>query len=463
METFERVVGQITDFLWGWPMIVMLLGVHIFLTIRLRFPQLQIFKAIRLSFKKDHGASGDVSQFGALATSLAATVGTGNIVGVATAVALGGPGAVLWCWLTGVFGIATKYSEGLLSIKYRVRTADGTMLGGPMYAIERGMKVKWLAVLFAIFTAVAALGIGNTVQANAISTLLSEPGLFGESFGGISTVASGLVMALLVALVIIFGVKGIAKVCTAFVPFMAIFYVAGCLIIIFMNWSYMGETVSVIFKSAFSAQAAGGGFIGSTVMMAARYGIARGLFSNESGMGSAPIVAAAAKTRNPVRQALVSSTATFWDTVVICALTGLVLVSSIIAHPDISSSDGAKLTQLAFGKIPYVGSIILTVGLVTFAFSTILGWSYYAEKAIEYLAGKRFIKVYRVLWVLLVFVGAVADLSLVWDIADGTNALMAIPNLISLVCLSGVIVAQTRKYLWNKRLDDTDDTEIPQI
>lgn len=463
METFERVVGQITDFLWGWPMIVMLLGVHIFLTIRLRFPQLQIFKAIRLSFKKDHGASGDVSQFGALATSLAATVGTGNIVGVATAVALGGPGAVLWCWLTGVFGIATKYSEGLLSIKYRVRTADGTMLGGPMYAIERGMKMKWLAVLFAIFTAVAALGIGNTVQANAISTLLSEPGLFGESFGGISTVASGLVMALLVALVIIFGVKGIAKVCTAFVPFMAIFYVAGCLIIIFMNWSYMGETVSVIFKSAFSAQAAGGGFIGSTVMMAARYGIARGLFSNESGMGSAPIVAAAAKTRNPVRQALVSSTATFWDTVVICALTGLVLVSSIIAHPDISSSDGAKLTQLAFGKIPYVGSIILTVGLVTFAFSTILGWSYYAEKAIEYLAGKRFIKVYRVLWVLLVFVGAVADLSLVWDIADGTNALMAIPNLISLICLSGVIVAQTRKYLWNKRLDDTDDTEIPQI
>ena len=463
METFERVVGQITDFLWGWPMIVMLIGVHIFLTVRLRFPQLQIFKAIRLSFKKDHGASGDVSQFGALATSLAATVGTGNIVGVATAVALGGPGAVLWCWLTGVFGIATKYSEGLLSIKYRVRTADGTMLGGPMYAIERGLKIKWLAVAFAVFTAVAALGIGNTVQANAISTLLSEPGLFGENFGGISTTVSGLAMAVLVALVIIFGVKGIAKVCTAFVPFMAIFYVLGCLIIIFMNWSYMGETISVIFRSAFSAQAAGGGFIGSTVMMAARYGIARGLFSNESGMGSAPIVAAAAKTRNPVRQALVSSTATFWDTVVICALTGLVLVSSIIAHPDISSSDGAKLTQLAFGKIPYIGSIILTIGLVTFAFSTILGWSYYAEKAIEYLAGKKFIKIYRVLWVILVFVGAVADLSLVWDIADGTNALMAIPNLISLVFLSGVIVAETRKYLWNKRLDDYDDTEIPQI
>ena len=229
------------------------------------------------------------------------------------------------------------------------------------------------------------------------------------------------------------------------------------------NFLIIRKGALLIFFLFFSAQAAGGGFIGSTVMMAARYGIARGLFSNESGMGSAPIVAAAAKTRNPVRQALVSSTATFWDTVVICALTGLVLVSSIIAHPDISSSDGAKLTQLAFGKIPYIGSIILTIGLVTFAFSTILGWSYYAEKAIEYLAGKKFIKIYRVLWVILVFVGAVADLSLVWDIADGTNALMAIPNLISLVFLSGVIVAETRKYLWNKRLDDYDDTEIPQI
>ena len=446
METFERVVGQITDFLWGWPMIVMLLGVHIFLTIRLRFPQLQIFKAIRLSFKKDHGASGDVSQFGALATSLAATVGTGNIVGVATAVALGGPGAVLWCWLTGVFGIATKYSEGLLSIKYRVRTADGTMLGGPMYAIERGLKVKWLAVLFAIFTAVAALGIGNTVQANAISTMLSEPGLFGENFGGISTVVSGLVMALLVALVIIFGVKGIAKVCTAFVPFMAIFYVVGCLVIIFMNWSYMGETVSVIFKSAFSAQAAGGGFIGSTVMMAARYGIARGLFSNESGLGSAPIVAAAVKTRNPVWQAIVASTATFWDTVVICALTGLVLVSSIIAHPDISSSDGAKLTQLAFGKIPYIGSIILTVGLVTFAFSTILGWQFFGLVNVKYLFGEKAGVIYSLLVVAFVVVGSTLKLDLVWALSDFFNGLMVIPNAIALWALSGVVVKICRKF-----------------
>lgn len=463
MESFSKIVADITAALWGWPTIIFLLGTHIFLTVRLRFPQLQIFKAIKLSVTKDKDSSGDVSQFGALATSLAATIGTGNIIGVATAIALGGPGAVLWCWITGVFGIATKYSEGLLAIKYRVKTSDGTMLGGPMYALERGLKMKWLAVVFCIFTAIAALGIGNTVQANAISTLLAEPGLFGEGFMGIPTWLSGLVCAAVVALVIIFGVKGIANVCGALVPFMAIFYVIGCLIIIGINWEFMGETISLIVRSAINPEAAGGGFIGGSIMMAARFGIARGLFSNESGMGSAPIVAAAAQTRNPVRQALVSSTATFWDTVVVCALTGLVLVSSIIAYPDISYSDGAKLTQAAFGKIPYIGSIILTVGLVTFAFSTILGWSYYAEKAIEYLAGKKTIYVYRGVWVVLVFVGAVVDLSLVWNIADGTNALMAIPNLISLLLLSGVVVAETRKYLWNKRLDDYDTSEIPEI
>ena len=463
MESFSKIVADITAALWGWPTIILLLGTHIFLTVRLRFPQLQIFKAIKLSVTKDKDSSGDVSQFGALATSLAATIGTGNIIGVATAIALGGPGAVLWCWITGVFGIATKYSEGLLAIKYRVKTSDGTMLGGPMYALERGLKMKWLAVVFCIFTAIAALGIGNTVQANAISTLLAEPGLFGEGFMGIPTWLSGLVCAAVVALVIIFGVKGIANVCGALVPFMAVFYVIGCLIIIGLNWEFMGETISLIVRSAINPEAAGGGFIGGSIMMAARFGIARGLFSNESGMGSAPIVAAAAQTRNPVRQALVSSTATFWDTVVVCALTGLVLVSSIIAYPDISYSDGAKLTQAAFGKIPYIGSIILTVGLVTFAFSTILGWSYYAEKAIEYLAGKKTIYVYRGVWVVLVFVGAVVDLSLVWNIADGTNALMAIPNLISLLLLSGVVVAETRKYLWNKRLDDYDTSEIPEI
>lgn len=447
MDALDHFFAQVSTWLWGWPMIIMLLGTHLFLTIRLRFPQRKIFTAIRLSVKKDEDAAGDVSQFGALATSLAATIGTGNIIGVATAVSLGGPGAVFWCWLTGVLGIATKYAEGLLAIKYRVRTENGEMLGGPMYALERGLKLRWLAILFCVFTAVAAFGIGNTVQANSISLLLDET-------CGISPHITGGVISILVALVILFGVKGIARVCTTLVPFMALFYVLGCLYILYLNGAYLKESVCLIVDSAFSARAAGGGFVGTTVMMAARYGIARGLFSNESGLGSAPIVAAAAQTRNPVRQALVSSTGTFWDTVVICALTGLVLVSSIIAFPDIDHTQGGALTKAAFGKIPFVGTFILAVGIITFAFSTILGWSYYAEKAVEYLGGKRWIKVYRVVWIIAIYIGSVMNLSLVWNLADGMNALMAIPNLLSLVLLSGVAVKETRKYLWEGNLDD---------
>lgn len=377
-------------------MIILLLGTHLFLTIILKFPQRKIFTAIKLSVTRDKGAKGDVSQFGALVTSLAATIGTGNIIGVATAVSLGGPGAVFWCWITGVFGIATKYGEGLLAVKYRVKGENGEMIGGPMYALERGLNMKWLAVLFCIFTALAAFGIGNSVQANSISMLLKET-------WEIPPYITGIVISLGVALVIFFGIKGIARVCTAFVPFMAVFYVAGCLFILYMNASYLGETITLILTSAFTPQAAGGGFVGASVLMAARYGIARGLFSNESGMGSAPIVAAAARTRNPVRQALVSSSGTFWNTVVICALTGLVLVSSIIAHPDIDHTQGAALTKAAFDKIPVVGSVILSVGIVTFAFSTILGWSYYAEKAIEYLGGRKWIKYYRVVWIIVIF------------------------------------------------------------
>lgn len=450
MESVTNFLAQVSTWLWGWPMIVMLLGTHLFLTIRLRVPQRKILTAIRLSVTRDHGAKGDVSQFGALATSLAATIGTGNIIGVATAVALGGPGAVLWCWLTGVLGISTKYAEGLLAIKYRVRKADGEMLGGPMYALERGLGMRWLAVLFCVFTAVAAFGIGNTVQANSISLLMDEA-------CGLSPHVTGVVVSLLVALVILFGVKGIARVCMGLVPFMALFYVLGCLYILWLNSAYLLESLRLIVDSAFSARAAGGGFAGTTVMLAARYGIARGLFSNESGLGSAPIVAAAAQTRNPVRQALVSSTGTFWDTVVICALTGLVLVSSVIAHPDIDYTQGGALTKAAFGKIPVVGTAILTVGILTFAFSTILGWSYYAEKAVEYLGGRRWIKVYRVLWIVAIYAGSVMNLSLVWNLADGMNALMAIPNLISLLLLSGVAASETRKYLWNSRLDEHGD------
>ena len=437
---------QLSGFLWGWPMIVLLLGTHLFLTVRLKFPQLRIFTAIKLSVKSDHRATGDVSQFGALATALAATIGTGNIIGVATAIALGGPGAVLWCWLTGVFGISTKYAEGLLAIKYRQKTADGKMSGGPMYALEHGLGWKWMARLFAIFTACAAFGIGNTVQANAIATIT-------ETTYGISPYVTGTIVCLLAGAVILGGVKSIARVCAALVPFMALFYVVGCLYILVCNAQYVWPAIQLIVRSAFSPAALGGGFAGTTVMTAARFGIARGLFSNESGLGSAPIVAAAAQTRNPVRQALVSSSGTFWDTVVICALTGIVIVSSIIHYPDISIHDGAALTKLAFGKIPYVGAPLLSFGLLTFAFSTILGWSYYGERAMEYLKGKRWTQGYRWLYIAAVFVGSVANLSIVWNIADCMNALMAIPNLLSLLFLNGIIVHETRKYLWRNRLD----------
>lgn len=456
------LIEKISSAVWGWPMIILLLGTHLFLTVRLRFPQLKIGKAIRLSVTKDHGASGDVSAFGALATALAATIGTGNIVGVATAVTLGGPGAVLWCWITGVFGMSTKYAESLLAVKYRVRTQDGRMLGGPMFTLERGLHAKWLAVIFAVFTAIAAFGIGNTVQANSISLLL------GESYG-LSKWLIGAILATLITLVIVFGVKGIARVCSALVPFMAVLYVLGCLALLVINWHYLGEALQLIGTCAFTPKAAGGGFVGSTVMLACRYGIARGLFSNESGLGSEPIVAAAAKTRNPVRQALVSSTGTFWDTVVVCALTGLVLVSSIIAHPDIDSTHGAALTHAAFSKLPVIGPAILSVGIVTFAFSTILGWSYYGERAVEYLAGRHvkrariLTRAYKIAWVAAVFAGSVMSLGLVWNLSEIANALMAVPNLVAVLLLSGVLVQETRKYLWSGRLDEEDGEEPPLL
>ena len=462
MDKLNTIIESISTFLWGWPLIILLLGTHIYLTIRLRFPQRHIFKAIRLSVSRDKGSTGDVSQSGSLATALAATIGTGNIIGVSTAVALGGPGAVLWCWLTGVFGISTKYSEGLLAIKYRVKNKAGRMIGGPMYALERGLGWKWMAVLFAVFTALASFGIGNTVQANAISTIAEE------SYD-ISPYLSGAVICLLAAAVILGGVKSIAKVCGLLVPFMALFYILGCFYILIINGEYVWPALKLIVVSAFTPEAAGGGFLGTTIMMTARYGIARGLFSNESGLGSAPIVAAAAQTRNPVRQALVSSSGTFWDTVVICLITGLVVVSSIIAYPDIDYSNGATLVKTSFSKIPLVGTPLLTFGLLTFAFSTILGWSYYGERAVEYLFNERCTIVYRVLYIIAIFVGSVVSLGLVWNFADCMNALMAIPNLISLLLLSGILVSETRKYLWESRLDDDmeemldDETSKDQI
>ncbi len=452
METINEVFVQVSSFLWGWPMIILLLGTHVFLTFRLGIPQRKIFTGIRMSLQKDHGATGDVSQFGALSTALAATIGTGNIVGVATAVALGGPGAVLWCWLTGLFGMSTKYAEALLAVKYRVKGADGHYYGGPMYALERGLGMKWLAMLFAIFTALASFGIGCTVQANSIALLAKE------TFG-VPTWIVGIFVCVLTACVILGGVKAIAKVCTVLVPFMAALYVLGCIAILCMNGNYVWPAIEIIVQSAFNPSAAGGGFVGATVMMAARYGIARGLFSNESGMGSAPIVAAAAQTRNPVRQALVSSTGTFWDTVIICAMTGIVLVSSILAHPDISYEDGAALTKVAFSKIPYIGAPLLTFGILTFAFSTILGWSYYGESAVNYIEKRKTNRFYRILYIVFLFFGSIINLDIIWNIADCMNALMAIPNLVALLLLSGVAAKETRHYLWSNHLDDDMEKE----
>lgn len=449
MNTINEFFSVTSSLLWGWPMIILLLGTHLFLTIRLHFPQRHIFKAIRLSVQRDPDATGDVSQFSSLATALAATIGTGNIIGVATAIALGGPGAVLWCWLTGVFGIATKYAEGLLAIKYREKKSDGKVIGGPMFALEKGLGWRWAAILFAIFTALASFGIGNTVQANAIATLAYET-------YDISPYITGTVICLLTGAVILGGVKSIARVCATLVPLMALFYILGCIYIIGVNIDYAWPAIKLIVTSAFSPQAAGGGFVGTTVMMAARYGIARGLFSNESGLGSAPIVAAAAQTRNPVRQALVSSTGTFWDTVVICAMTGIVIVSSVLAYPDITFDNGAVLTKMAFSKIPIIGTPLLTFGLLTFAFSTILGWCYYGERAVEYLKGRRWMLAYRMIFIVAVFIGSVMQLGVVWNMADCMNALMAIPNLLSLLALNGIIVHETRKYLWRDHLDRSD-------
>lgn len=443
----NSLLTLINSYLWGVPMVVLLVGTHLYLTVRLRFPQRYIFKAIRLSVARDKGSAGDVSQFSALATSLAGTIGTGNIIGVATAVALGGPGAVFWCWMTGVLGIATKYAEALLAVKYRVQSADGKMLGGPMYTLERGMGCRWLGVTFAVCTVLASLFIGNMIQCNSIATVL------GESYD-VPPFVTGTVIALFTCAVIVFGVKGIARVCEGLVPFMAIFYVGGCLWLLSLNAEFVWPALQLIVHDAFTARAAGGGFAGATVIVAMRYGIARGLFSNESGLGSAPIIAAAARTRNSVRQALVSSTSPFWDTVVVCAMTGLTLVSAVLAHPEIGFSGEALLTKAAFAQIPTVGPFILTVGIVTFAFSTVLGWSYLGEKALEYLFGRRARVVYRVVWVLATFVGSVTALGLVWNLGDFFNALMAIPNIISLLALSGVAVRETRHYLWEGRLEE---------
>ena len=482
MELLNQIATAVDDFLWGVPMIIILLGTHIFMTVRTKFMQRKTLTAIKLSVTKDPETDGDISPFQALTTALASTIGTGNIIGVGTAIALGGAGAVLWCWLTGVFGIATKYAESLIAVKYRVKAEDGKMQGGAMYAIERGIhpkiggkkrSMKWLAVLFALFAALASFGIGCSVQTNAISNVMNntfnsdgtlQMQLFGYDISLVSLIA-GLVVAVCVALVIFGGIKSISTVCEKLVPFMAILYVVGCIVILFFNADVLWEAVCVIVKSAFSLKALGGGLMGTGIMMAARFGVARGLFSNESGMGSAPIVASAAQSRNPVRQDMISATGTFWDTVVVCLMTGLVIVSSCIKNPaiDTGTVDGDKLTSAAFAQIPIIGTPILVVGIVLFAFSTILGWSYYGERCIEYLFGKKGIMPYKVIFVLILIIAPITALDLVWTLADIFNGLMAIPNVIAIIALSPVIAKETNYYMYGNRLDEFDRTPIPTV
>ncbi len=462
MDMIVNAINAIDGFVWGPPMLVLLLG-----------SQRKLPTAIKLSVAKDPDAPGDISQFGALCTALSATIGTGNIVGVGTAIIAGGPGAVFWMWITGVFGIATKYSETFAAVKYRVKDHNGNMLGGAMYAWKRGFVDKagntpWWAMLgagaFALFAAIASFGIGSAVQSSAMTEVIST------NLPGVPAWGIGLAIVIMVSVVIFGGVKVISNVCEKLVPFMALAYIWGCVVILGMNWELVWPALCLIVESAFTAKAAFGGALGSGLMLALQFGCARGLFSNESGLGSAPIVASAAATRNPARQALVSMTGTFWDTVVICLLTGLVLVSTMLGNADLQAeimagniTAGAALSSAAFAEIPYIGTPILIFGMILFAYSTILGWSYYGNRCVTYLFGKRAIRPYQMLYVLVAFLGAIGVGDVVWTVSDITNALMAIPNIIMVLLLSGLIARETRHYVYEGNLEERDETPIPQL
>ena len=442
-EQLELILNNISGFVWGLPLIVLLIGTGIYLTLVLRGIQFRaLIPALYLALikrKDDENTEGDISHFQALMTAMAATVGVGNIAGVATAIAVGGPGAIFWMWITGLVGMATKYSEAVLAVKYRKKDSKGAMIGGPMFYISEGLGLKWLGVLFAVFASIAAFGIGNMVQSNSVAHAL-------YTAFGISHWITGAVICIATGLVIVGGIKTIARVTSSIVPFMIILYVLGAIVILIQNFEMIPHAFKLIIYHAFNPTAAAGGFLGATLSQTIRMGVARGIFSNESGLGSSPIAAAAAKTANPVRQALVSMTQTFIDTIIVCSFTGLVIITTGIWD---SGSTGAELSALAFEKnIPFkMGAELVAISLAFFAFSTILGWSYYGEKAIQYLFKEKVVFVYRGLFTIIVFVGAVAKLDLVWTLADIMNGLMAFPNLVGLIGLSNVIALETRKYL----------------
>jgi AGCS family alanine or glycine:cation symporter len=392
-------------------------------------------------FKKNEGVEGDITNYQALTTALAATIGTGNIAGVATAIAAGGPGAVFWMWVTGLVGMATKYAEAVLAVKYREKDKRGEMAGGPMYYIEKGLGLKWLAVLFAFFGAIAAFGIGNMVQANSVADAI-------YTTFGVQHWITGLILVIFTGIVLLGGIKSIGKVTAYIVPIMAVFYILGGSVVIILNAAYVPAAFASIFSDAFTGNAVAGGALGTVI----RYGVARGVFSNEAGLGSAPIAAAAARTDHPVRQALVSMTQTFIDTLVVCSFTALSILSSGLVgtiNPDTGAAyTGAALTTVAFNEaIPGIGGIIVAVGIVFFAYSTILGWSYYGEKCLEYLVGEKGVVFYRVIFVSFIMVGALSGLQFIWDLADTMNGLMALPNLIGLLGLSGIVVKETKDYM----------------
>lgn len=454
MDQIINLLNKINSFVWGPPLLILLMGTGIYLTMRLGL--LQVFKlplALKLLFAKDDddNGEGDVSSFAALCTALAATIGTGNIVGVATAIKMGGPGAMFWMWMAAFFGMATKYAEGLLAVKYRVTDKNGQMSGGPMYYIERGLGVKWLAKMFAFFgICVALLGIGTFPQINAITQSM-------EVAYNIPVWITAIFITLMVVLSVIGGIKSVSKVAELTVPFMAIFYIVGSLIILVVNAPAVPAAISLIFKSAFTPAAAAGGFIGATVRQAIQNGVARGVFSNESGLGSAPIAAAAAKTKSCVRQGLISMTGTFIDTIIVCTMTGLVLVTTGAWNTEHA---GAAMTNYAFSvglPMASIGKFIVTIGLLFFSFTTIIGWNYYGERCTEYLFGVKGIKPYRYLFIALVAVGAFLKLDLIWIIADIVNALMALPNLIALLGLSGVIIEETKMYFRSMKVKSIEE------
>ncbi len=446
-EQILALLNRVDQVLWGPPMLVLLLGTGIYLTLRLRGLQFRsLFHALHLALvkrKEPDAEEGDITHFQALMTALAATVGTGNIAGVATALAAGGPGALFWMWVTGLVGMATKFAEAVLAVKYREKDRFGTMCGGPMYYLSRGLGSRRLGLLFAFFASIAAFGIGNMVQSNSVADSV-------EALFHVPPTATGIVLASLTALVVLGGVRSIARVASVLVPVMILCYMAGAAIVLAQNAAKVLEGVHLIFTHALNPTSAAGGFAGATVRMTIRWGVARGIFSNESGLGSSPIAAAAAQTRDPTTQALVSMTQTFIDTLLVCTMTGLAILATGVWT---TGETGAELTMMAFaGAIPGEnGGIIVTMGLILFAFSTILGWCYYGEKSIEFLFGERAVVPYRLIYCVFVAVGAMVKLDLVWLLADIMNALMAIPNLIGLIGLAGKVVEETKKYFGGQR------------